>query len=41
MPDDEQANEAIRAIHGMKFQGQVLRVNKSLSTRGHTNYRTR
>jgi len=40
MPDDAQADTAMRAINGMKFQGQALRVNKSLSTRAHTSYKT-
>jgi len=40
MPDDVEADAAMRAISGMKFQGQILRVNKSLSTRGHTSYKT-
>ena len=40
MPDDAAADTAMRAINGMKFQGQPLRVNKSLSTRAHTSYKT-
>jgi len=41
MPNDKEAEVAIGVTHGMEFQGQNLRVGKSLSTRGHTNYKSR
>jgi len=41
MPNKDEAEKAITALGGTELRGRTLRVNQSLKSRGHANYKTK